>query len=496
MGLAVILACSPWWVHAQNEEDALRISNVFPGGTARSAGMANAFGALGADPSSVGINPAGMALYRRSELSLTPGFEVNSATNTHYGSRATDAHTRAFFNNLALVVNNPNTRGNGRHRTTYGIVYDRTASYHWRTLTQGTNVPSTILQGFANEANGTPDAQLFNAFPFTSGLAWDTYGIDPALVIGTNGDTIPDQYMSAVPFGTPMDQQRTVETRGAANSTSFFYSGSMEDKLYWGVSLGIVGHRYRRTFIHTEQTLDGSIDLERSSYQEDLNTSGTGLDIKVGLIGRISDRVRAGVTYHSPQWMQLNDTYVTFMNTSFRTPDANGRTNYTATSPDGLFSYNLNTPWRIGVNAAFIAGPFGLISADYTFTDFTKARFRASDLVLDAYDFAQENSNIATVFRATHSVRLGSEWRNGNWYYRLGWALAPDAYIASDPRRGLAHKTYAGGLGYRTEHLSIDLGLNYVRSTSFQFLYDPALIEPTREDRDTFRALLTISFRG
>ncbi|MBP6699281.1 MAG: aromatic hydrocarbon degradation protein, partial [Flavobacteriales bacterium] len=55
-------------VLAQNEEDALRISTGQPGGTARSNGMANAFGALGADPVSISINPAGLALYRTSGL--------------------------------------------------------------------------------------------------------------------------------------------------------------------------------------------------------------------------------------------------------------------------------------------------------------------------------------------------------------------------------------------------------------------------------------------
>ena len=43
---------------AQNETDAIRFSSLSQGGTARSNGMANAFGALGADPVSVAINPA------------------------------------------------------------------------------------------------------------------------------------------------------------------------------------------------------------------------------------------------------------------------------------------------------------------------------------------------------------------------------------------------------------------------------------------------------
>lgn len=482
--------------HGQNEEDALRVSSIFPGGTARSAGMANAFGALGADPASIGINPAGMGLYRRSELSFTPSFEVNSSRTMHYGSDGRDAQPRLFFNNLALVISNPNERGDGRHRTTYGIVYDRQATHHWRTSVRGNAIPTTILGSFANEANGTPDAQLFSAFPFTAGLAWDTYAIDPAIIVGPGGDTLPNLYMSVVPDGALISMDRSIETRGAATNTSFFYAGSVDDLFYWGASVGIAGHRFKRTLIHTERTDDATIDLAESVYREDLNITGSGLDIKLGVISRISDHFRAGINYHSPQWMRLNDTYITSMSTAFRTPDAEGRTSYSAASPDGLYSYNLNTPWRLGVNAAYIMGAAGLISVDYTFTDFTKARFRPSSLIADQYDFAPENLTIATVLRSTHTLRVGTEWRNGNWHYRLGWAYAPDAYVKEDARRGLALKTYAGGLGYRTDHIGIDLGLNYFQGSTNYFLYDPSLVAPTREDRGTFRALVTISFRA
>ena len=50
---------------AQNEEDALRYSNVFFGGTARYMGVGGAFGALGADISVLNINPAGMARFKK-----------------------------------------------------------------------------------------------------------------------------------------------------------------------------------------------------------------------------------------------------------------------------------------------------------------------------------------------------------------------------------------------------------------------------------------------
>ena len=57
---------------AQDEYDALRYSQHYFGGTARSTSMAGSFGALGADFSSFSINPAGIGVYRSTEFTMTP----------------------------------------------------------------------------------------------------------------------------------------------------------------------------------------------------------------------------------------------------------------------------------------------------------------------------------------------------------------------------------------------------------------------------------------
>ena len=49
---------------AQNASDVLRYSYLQPGGTARSLGAGNAFGALGAEFGAISQNPAGLALFR------------------------------------------------------------------------------------------------------------------------------------------------------------------------------------------------------------------------------------------------------------------------------------------------------------------------------------------------------------------------------------------------------------------------------------------------
>ncbi len=472
---------------AQNEEDALRASDIRPGGTGRSTGMANAFGALGADGAAIGINPAGMGLFRITELSITPTLEINEARSTHYGNATTDARAKLLVNNFMLAIHNPGRQNGAWRSSTYGIAFDRQASMQWDRKAVGERVPGTILQQFVNEAEGTPGGDLDSLFGFTAGLAWNTYAINPL------DDSLAFTFVSAIPFGDVVRMEQTYEERGASSNTAFFYSGNYLDRLYVGAAVGISSHRYERVATHVETTLDQSEDLATLTYSEDLSTTGGGIDLKVGVIGRVTDQFRLGAAYHSPCWLNLNDTYFTEMVTTFRTPDANGRTSYSAASPDGLFSYRVRTPWRMVFSGAYVFGKHGLVSVDYTYMDPRRMELRSEDA--GVYDFAAENARISSSFEPVHSVRAGTEWRHGNWYYRLGWGFAGNPYRAGDVRHGEPQRTYAGGLGYRTDHVGVDLGLNLVTRSGNYYQYDPELVEAVTEERRSYRAMLTLSFR-
>src|SRR4030066_108626 len=69
---------------AQNADDALRYSQQFYTGTARFMSMGGAFTALGGDISSLSQNPAGLGVFRSSEISLSPQlFHNNTSANFH-----------------------------------------------------------------------------------------------------------------------------------------------------------------------------------------------------------------------------------------------------------------------------------------------------------------------------------------------------------------------------------------------------------------------------
>ncbi|HRF78846.1 MAG TPA: hypothetical protein PL070_02045, partial [Flavobacteriales bacterium] len=121
---------------------------------------------------------------------------------------------------------------------------------------------------------------LFDAFPFSAGLAYDTYGIDPL----DPSDSLGRSYVPALPGGAMVDQIITIDSRGATNNTAFFYSGNYMDKLYIGVSVGLVGYRYNHVRIHSETVGDENIDLKDLRYREELAITGNGVDVKAGAI--------------------------------------------------------------------------------------------------------------------------------------------------------------------------------------------------------------------
>src|SRR5690554_8221728 len=86
-------------LHAQGELDAHRFSREDLYGTARAMSMGGAFGALGGDQTGVSINPAGIAVYRSSEVVGTLNL---SREGSSVGNNSSN-DTRFNLDNLGFV---------------------------------------------------------------------------------------------------------------------------------------------------------------------------------------------------------------------------------------------------------------------------------------------------------------------------------------------------------------------------------------------------------
>ena len=88
---------------SQNDIDAMRYSQTTFGGTARSKAMAGSFGALGADGSCMGINPAGIGLYKKGDINFSVGLRSANTESNLNGSVNKNYKLAATFDGLTLV---------------------------------------------------------------------------------------------------------------------------------------------------------------------------------------------------------------------------------------------------------------------------------------------------------------------------------------------------------------------------------------------------------
>ncbi|MDX9932613.1 MAG: hypothetical protein RB294_08515, partial [Bacteroidales bacterium] len=90
-------------VFAQNETDALRYSFLMNSGTARFSAMGGAFSALGADFSVLSTNPAGIGVYKSSEIMLTPQISFSNSSSSYLGTTSEDSKASFSIPNFGMV---------------------------------------------------------------------------------------------------------------------------------------------------------------------------------------------------------------------------------------------------------------------------------------------------------------------------------------------------------------------------------------------------------
>ena len=167
-------------VNAQNEVDALRYSQLgFLGGTARSAGMAGAFGALGGDFSTLSTNPAGIGIYRQSELTFTPSFfNQSTASNMSGGSSIQDSKPDFNFGNIGMVASRYNADRSGWKGFSFGFGYNRTNDFNNNIdMQSGVNNRGSLLDSYLADANNNVGLyQNYN--PYGTQLAWNSWLLD------------------------------------------------------------------------------------------------------------------------------------------------------------------------------------------------------------------------------------------------------------------------------------------------------------------------------
>ena len=454
---------------SQSSVDALRYSRIDIGGTARYMGLSGAFGALGADFTLSSTNPAGLGLYKTSEFSNTPAVHIGNVQSLSGGISGSDSRTNFYLGNIGIVLtskvkSNPNKPG--LRYVTFATGLNRLNDFNRRYEMADFNSTNSLLDIYVNDAYGIDYTEFekdppYNTGPYDLSLAWYDWLLD------LKNPGISDEYISPVTPGESKMETKYIDSWGSMNEYVFSFAANYNERLYMGMTFGIPYIRYFESSVYTESDIQNS-NLRYFDRIENLETRGSGFNIKLGLIYRASDWFRIGGAFHSPSWFGNMTDYwtVTMISDFYTSPDPDGtQTHYVENSPSGTYDYTLQTPLRVQGNLAFIIGNVGLLSADYEFADYSSADLDAPD-----YNFNDENYAIQNSYKGAHSIRIGTEWRYKIFSFRAGGKYFTSPY-QNDLNDG-SQFGFSGGLGLKQGWFFMDLAYAYRSMKDDYYFYN------------------------
>ena len=182
------------------------------------------------------------------------------------------------------------------------------------------------------------------------------------------------------------------------------------------------------------------------------------------MIVRVTDGIRLGAAFHTPTWYNMSERYSSSMRSIVNGND------YYAESPEGSYSYKLNTPMKFIGSLAFIFGKFGILSFDYEYNNYTTMKLKAND-----YNFSNENRTIDNLYtKSGHTFRAGAEYKFESLSFRLGGAYYGSPFntnIEGNESYDQHVESLSGGIGYRKNKIRLDVAYSYSQRNEYYQAY-------------------------
>ncbi|GAB3853617.1 TonB-dependent receptor [Hymenobacter terrigena] len=513
---------------AQDATDALRYSRLQFGGTARTQAIGGANVALGADFGNLTSNPAGLGLFQKSEVHLTPGIGIGQADSRvdggsgaaqndtknsfHIGSvgavfasrRPDDDQTTnwrggafalgftrlADFNTALQYGNTLDTRTSGGYTLTgddqsYLASLRRTVGYNGYTQA---NIDRLRAQGQSGD------------YTSLNGLAYGAYLT--TIAKDRNGNDIG---VASTTRKGPIGQAESVISKGSVSQFDLGYGANYRDRLYLGIGVGIVSSNFTQTRNYTETETDATTHLSDYTLHDELKTNGTGINARLGAIYRATDALRFGASIQTPTFMRMTDTYNAAFTTTFTAQGNDVVATSLPTGPVGvkvldqefpLYAYTITTPFRANGGVAYTIGKHGFVTGDVEYVGYSQARLHndAQNSNGDDYSFTVENSDIQARYRNTVNLRFGAEGRFDIFRVRAGYARYGDPYKI-DNSNERAQNFYTLGAGLRQGNFFLDLAGVYMSYNQYYTPYDLGGDEPlVKVDNSRFTTSITAGF--
>ena len=453
-------------------------------GTARYIGMGGAMEALGADISTISTNPAGIGLFRSSSVNLSFGLSSQQDVTT-YGS---DHKTVPSFDQAGFVYS---MRTNSRSFLNFAFNYSKSRNFN------------QILNA-AGKLNGSAQNKLtYNKF----------VGNDDFIYIDKDGTLLSDYiqfsqldylYANNINYdedeagngsfygydGDAYDMYRAQS--GYIGRYDFNISGNVNNRFYWGVTVGVQDVHYNAYSDYIESLGTSTVEV-----MDTRKITGTGVDVKAGVIFRPVEEspFRIGLSVSTPTWYKLTTSNYTSMSL------LNGNVSQQLFAPEigESYEFKLYTPWKFGASLGHTVGNNLALGLSYEYADYSTADTR----VIDGYDYYGNeesyseyatNQHTKNTLKGVSTIKAGLEFKpDPSLAVRLGFNYVAPMYDKLGVKDGTLDSygvfyqsqsdftnwedTYriTAGLGYNIDKFSIDLAYQYSTTNgNFSPFYDCA----------------------
>ncbi len=505
INIFVVLTMSVSALFAQTQYDAARIANTELNGTARFVGMGGAMGALGADISVIGTNPAGIALFRSHNVSTSFGFNKNMTSSTFNGTKVSDSRTKASYDQIGFVYSNKIGNKTNLRYLNFGFNYHKAANFNRQFSSKGALNGSSLSWQMADMMLGAGygsqesyDEVLDAENPYTSEYFYGTpfLGLMGART-GLVDDFTDNEGFTMLGWNGDMGEYYSRE-EGGINQYDFNMSFNVQDRYYFGVTLGVYDVNYNRYSSYSETLLDDKgADNGNFTLNNWFSTQGTGYDLKFGFIARPFEYspFRVGFAIHTPIWYMLTDRYTSTLNTDvFAMPEAYTENLSDYLNPDYVWDYRMRTPWKFNVNMGTTFSGVLAVGAEYEYSDYSYINYKD----YDGYDLSSSNAATDKYLKGVHTLKLGMEamltpsfsfragynyvtsaFKDGSARYIPNVETLQDKYIWFDETRTdpeyhniKARNTITLGLGYSGRVVYADVAYKYDFYKSDFFMFD------------------------
>lgn len=437
-------------LRAQNYIDVIRLAQPDIQGNARSMGMGNAYSAISDDFAASLFNPAGLA--QMSRMEIAGGFDLNSMKNNSlfFGNKTDYSSTATNLNQFGFAIPLPVYQGS----FAIGLGYSVKKSFNGGLKFDGFNPSSSMIEDLTSR-NDDIAYKLALSYP----------------VYDNSGKYLNDRTI----FRGRLNQSGTTAQDGTLGNWSMSAAAEIAPAIYFGATLNVLTGTYKSTReyyeddyqgIYSDQMTDPSDPTTKkfkTFYLKDqVDWDISGWNLKLGLLYKLDQLARFGVTIQTPTRYTIKETYSLAASSSFTGQDDFV---YNPDSGDPV-EYDVKTPYEFTGAAAVYLRPsltprdLLILSAEATYMDYSQSEFTDGP---EASTMSRQNQEIKEFLSSKGNYHLGFEYNVPSVGLRIRGGYANIASAFKDDPSKYSRQSVSFGLGVLAQRmLSVDAA--YVHS--------------------------------